>query len=174
MRNPQGERNSATNLQIQSSDAVRVPSTEVFTGKLNWWSYAQNEMITLVVPSGITNGAPVGFYHEWTVDGAGHAKSNHSVNATLSSVSTSANGNITGRFTDGYYTYQATWLSGGKEATVRMSNPSGDNTTNNMKHTDFRSLGTKKVGISVLFFLSMPDAILISIPGLDRALRHWD
>lgn len=144
MRNPQGDRSDPITLTRQYGDAARVPSTAVCTGKLNWLEYAKNEMITLVIPAGVSNDAPVGLYHQWTVDASGNEKKNHPVNATFRNVTTSSNGDVKGTFDDGYYTFEATVLNGGQEATIRMSNPNGDTTSSSTKQTDFRGLGTKK------------------------------
>lgn len=74
-------------------------------------------MVTLVVPSGISNGVPVGLYHEWTKDGSGTHKSNHIANATIRSVS-STNEGVIGTFDDIYYTYTATILGDHQKATA--------------------------------------------------------
>jgi hypothetical protein len=47
MLNPGGEAQDVW-LSLLHSDAVHVPSISVFTGKLHWFEYSQNEMVTLV------------------------------------------------------------------------------------------------------------------------------
>ncbi|EIW52721.1 uncharacterized protein TRAVEDRAFT_135035 [Trametes versicolor FP-101664 SS1] len=143
MRNQSGDTSSAITLQEQLSDACRVPSTEVFTGKLNWFNYAVNDMITFVVPRGVAVGAPVGLYWQWTEDANGNLKQNRSVNSTFRAVSASG-GQTTGTFDDGYYTFEATILSDDKSATIHMRNPNGASTTVEAQHTDFRQMHRKK------------------------------
>jgi hypothetical protein len=48
----------------------------VYTGKLNWFEYAQNECITVVFPAGFALKGPVCAYWQWTVDAEGNVKSN--------------------------------------------------------------------------------------------------
>ncbi|KAI0677669.1 hypothetical protein C8Q78DRAFT_1066139 [Trametes maxima] len=112
-------------LQLQLSDVCCVPSTEVFTGKLNFLDYAVDEMITLVIPNGIANGEPVGMYWEWTKDGQDRPKQNHCVNGTFRGV-VSTGGETKGTFDDGYYTYQAVILSDDQHATLHMRNPDNE------------------------------------------------
>ena len=81
-------------------------------------------MATLVIPFDIGEGAPVGLYTQWTVDGAGRPKEIHPINAVFESVS----GSSEGTFTDGYYTYQVTLDD--ELATIVMSGPGGNPTAN--------------------------------------------
>jgi len=166
MTNPQGELDAsgAVNLELRYSDAVRVPSTVVYTGKLDWLEHAKGEMITLVIPAQVANNAPVGLYHQWTVDGAGRAKGNHLVDAKFRSVTTSSKGDVTGKFDDGYYTFDVTVKNSGRELVLKMTNPSGNRDPKapyNLGQTDFRSLGTKKVRINDHVPLS-PSAFTVS------------
>ncbi|KAI5826804.1 hypothetical protein K523DRAFT_354837 [Schizophyllum commune Tattone D] len=51
------EPSSVSKLQKQMSTPSLVPSTKVFTGKINWSRFAINEMVTLVVPNGVADSA---------------------------------------------------------------------------------------------------------------------
>ncbi|KAK7447460.1 hypothetical protein VKT23_014169 [Stygiomarasmius scandens] len=130
MRNPKGDHSDPMTLTKQYSPK---PSTTVLTGKLNWLTYADNEMVTLVIPCGVSNGAPVGLYFEWTVDANGNKKGNVTENSTFREVSTASSGDVTGVFGEGYYTYKVTMASGGQEATLHMSNPGGSTTSSELK-----------------------------------------
>ncbi|KAL1689438.1 hypothetical protein GGG16DRAFT_126442 [Schizophyllum commune] len=143
MRNPAGDTSSALTLQAQLSDACRVPTTEVFIGKLNWFSYAVNEMVTLVVPGGIADGAVVGLYYQWTIDAAGKRKGNVCVNSHFREVS-SSDGKTKATFGDGYYTYDITVASGSKTLTINMRNPSGNSVAFDVQQTDWRQLHQKR------------------------------
>lgn len=86
MRNPKNDRSGPHTLILQYSDTSRIPSTVVYTGKLDWLHEAVNKMITLVVSSGVsalTNGSFVGMYHQWTVDSSGNKKGSHPINSTF-------------------------------------------------------------------------------------------
>ncbi|EEB93202.1 hypothetical protein MPER_08178 [Moniliophthora perniciosa FA553] len=101
-------------------------------------------MNTLIIPAGVSNGAPVTIIHQWTVDGGGNQKAEHDVRATFRDVTTSPNGDVKGTLEyPGYYKYEISILNGGQEATVCMSKPGGSSTSS-LKQTDFRGLGTKK------------------------------
>ncbi|KAI3616770.1 hypothetical protein WG66_004144 [Moniliophthora roreri] len=145
MLNTKRDRSDPITLTQRYADPARVPSTVVYTGKLEWSKYAKNEMVTLIIPAGVSNGAPVTIMHQWTVDSGGNKKANHDIRGTFRDVTTSPSGDVKGTLEyPGYYTYEVTVLNGGQEATVRMSNPGGSTTTNSLKQTDFRGLGTKK------------------------------
>lgn len=58
MSNPQGA-TASVSLLLQRGDSVRVPSTSVITGKLYWFQYSQNEMVTLIIPGDVADGEPV-------------------------------------------------------------------------------------------------------------------
>uniref|UniRef100_A0A0W0FRH0 Uncharacterized protein n=1 Tax=Moniliophthora roreri TaxID=221103 RepID=A0A0W0FRH0_MONRR len=108
MRNPKGDHSKPMPLDRQYGNFGEVPSTSVYTGKLNWLKNAQNEMITLVIPVDISNGAHVGLYYEWTVDSAGVKKKNHYINTIFREVTTLPNGDVKGTFDDGVYTFEVT------------------------------------------------------------------
>ncbi|KAI0168952.1 hypothetical protein GGR52DRAFT_592734 [Hypoxylon sp. FL1284] len=146
MMNPAGDRRSV-GLSLEHSDEVRVPSASVFTGKLDWFEYSQNEMATLTVPGNVANAEPVILSHQWTEDADGNVKKNHIVNGTLASVNTNADGEVTAAFDDGYYTYNFTVPRSNNGVVLQMSNPSGDVDSSapyNLGQTDFRDLRKKK------------------------------
>ncbi|KAK0479587.1 hypothetical protein IW261DRAFT_1336689 [Armillaria novae-zelandiae] len=144
MRNPKGDRSDPITLTRQYGDVARVPSTVVCTGNLSWFNYVENEMVTLVIPAGVSNDAPIGFHCQLSVDGtaSGNEKKNYPVNATFHNVATSSNGNVSGTFDD--YTFDATVLNGGQEATIRINRLTSEPTSSTTKQTDFRGLSTKK------------------------------
>ncbi|KAI0073031.1 hypothetical protein K474DRAFT_1604048 [Panus rudis PR-1116 ss-1] len=146
MRNPSGEQHGPFTLDRMYGDTLRVPSAEVYTGKLTWSEYADNEMITFVVPEGVADGAPVGLYHQWTTDADGNAKTAHKVTTTFSNVATDEDGKVTGSFSDGYYNYEATILGGGgQDATILMSTTEdGSPTSIYTQETDHRAMHKKK------------------------------
>lgn len=57
-----------SSLALKSSDGSRVLTTSVFTGKLDYFQYAVNEMVTLILPAGIEGGKPVVLCFQWTED----------------------------------------------------------------------------------------------------------
>ncbi|EJF63184.1 hypothetical protein DICSQDRAFT_168065 [Dichomitus squalens LYAD-421 SS1] len=130
-------------LPAMHAEASRMPSTVVYTGKLNWRSWAENEMITLVIPDGVSEGAFFGLYHQWTVDAAGNQKTNYPVNGVFQNVSADLSGAVTATSKASYYTYDFSFH--GKEGSFTLLDPNGDKSEGNkIMQTDFRSLGTKK------------------------------
>ena len=185
MTSPGGERHPVS-LSLEHGDDGRVPSASVFTGKLNWSKYSQNEMVTLTVPGDVANGEPVVLSYQWTVDGSGVAKKNHIVKDTLKSVDSSSDGAVTAKFGDGYYKFKFTVpKSSGGDVVLHMGEPSGDAYSGgpyNLKQTDFRDLRKKKVGHLDTSTCSVLELEIIrvnrptngpSLTGPDRALRNW-
>lgn len=151
MLNPAGDR-AAVSLLLQHGDPVRVPSTSVFTGKLNWFEFSQNEMVTLVIPGDVADREPVVLIHQWTRDGAGIDKANHIVNGIMTATNIASNGNLSARFTNinRYYTYDFTVRKSraSDDLVLSMTNTAGDRDSSapyNLEQTDFRDLRKKKV-----------------------------
>lgn len=156
MSNPQGD-TAPVSLLLQHGDAVRVPSTSVFTGKLNWFEYSQNEMVTLVIPGDVAEGEIVVLSHQWTQDAAGNYKTNRTVNGTIKAV-TESNGNLSAMFNDGYYTYDFTVPKSSTTLELSMTNPSGFRDSSapyKLNQTDFRDLRKKKVRIPEPFLFPL-------------------
>ncbi|KAJ7450284.1 hypothetical protein B0H11DRAFT_321707 [Mycena galericulata] len=147
MSNPQGETRDVS-LSLLRGDAVRVPSTSVFTGKLHWFKYSQNEMATLVIPGEVANGEPVILIHQWTDDGAGNSQVNHPVSGTLRTVNVGSNGDLSATFSDEYYTFAFTLRKSHNDVVLSMTDKSGEHDSRapyyNLKQTDFRDLHQKK------------------------------
>ncbi|KAJ7437248.1 hypothetical protein B0H11DRAFT_2163930 [Mycena galericulata] len=155
MSNPQGETREVS-LSLLRGDAVRVPSTSVFTGKLHWFKYSQNEMATLVIPGEVANGEPVILIHQWTDDGAGNSQVNHPVSGTLSTVNVGSNGDLSATFSDEYYTFAFTLRKRHNDVVLSMTDQSGEHDSRaphyNLKQTDFRDLHQKKANIELSYF----------------------
>ena len=127
---------------------MRVPSTSVFTGKLNWFQYSQNEMVTLIIPGDVADGEPVVLIHQWTIDGAGKRKTNR-IDGTMTAVRSETNGSVSATFkdSDNYGRYDFTLSKAGNNLVLRMTNPTGQRDSSapyDLKQTDFRDLRKKK------------------------------
>ncbi|KZV89252.1 hypothetical protein EXIGLDRAFT_618459 [Exidia glandulosa HHB12029] len=169
MRNTSAGATSATRtLQGRFSDECRVPTTQIFTGKLNWLSYATNEMFTLVVPGGVANGAPVGLYYQWTVNGAGNYKVNHSITTNFRTITPTQRA-TTGKFDDGYYTFYVSVLSDGSSAKIHMSNSVGESTMFDAWPADFRQTHIKR-GLIVRFGTGTDNGIFLARSMLTKYL----
>jgi len=139
-----------SSLALKSSDGSRVLTTSAFTGKLDYFQYAANEMVTLILPAGIEDGKPVVLCFQWTEDDSGESKANHVVLATLRDVGFGDNGRFTGRFDDGYYTFDFLSGSSDSDMSMTMKDPDGKSDTHSpykLTQTDFRNAkaGNKKV-----------------------------
>lgn len=149
MSNPQGA-TASVSLLLQRGDSVRVPSTSVFTGKLNWFQYSQNEMVTLIIPGDVADGEPVVLIHQWTIDGAGKRKTNRIVNGTMTAVRSETSGSVSAMFKDSnnYGRYDFTLSKASNNLMLRMTNLTGQRDLSapyDLKQTDFRDLRKQKV-----------------------------
>ena len=129
MRNPKGDTSGPFALAAMHINPTNIPSTVVYTGALEWYSYAKGELTTLVVPYGVTDGVFFGLYHQWTVDAKGVQKANAPVNGVFQNVKYAADGSTTATFNGGYYTYSFTF--NGKRGSFVLSNPKGDKSQEN-------------------------------------------
>jgi hypothetical protein len=127
-------------LQLQYRDEDHNQSTIIHTGQLNWFKYAVNEMVTLVIPRGVSNGAAVSLCYQWTIHSNGTEKQSANVNATFRNVTTE-NNETKATFDNGYYTYELTMPENGGTSTIRMSNPveKGDSTLISLTKDDWKA-----------------------------------
>lgn len=143
---------AAVLLQLVHGDPVRVPSTSIFTGKLNWFQYSQDEMVTVVIPGDVANREPVVLIHQWNRDAAGIDKPNHIVKGTMTAASIAPNGDLSARFTnftrDLKYEFVVRKGRASDDLVLSMNNTAGDRDLSapyNLDQIDFRDLRTKKV-----------------------------
>ncbi|EFX05793.1 tyrosinase [Grosmannia clavigera kw1407] len=126
MSNPAGAQQMVS-LSLQYRDAVPSPETLIFIGKLNWYHYSVNEMVTLVIPGNVANGESVVLCRQWTVDAKGKVKPNTITISQMSNVRPgSTDGSISATVSSGYYTYDFTLVDGRTKLRLAMANPSGD------------------------------------------------
>ncbi|RUP48656.1 hypothetical protein BC936DRAFT_144228 [Jimgerdemannia flammicorona] len=98
----------------------------VYTGKLNWYNYAVDEIFTIVVPNVFNYGEPILAYWQWTQDDSGTKKKNVSVVGKIDSIIHTASEQKIGFFYDQYYKFDAVVGSDDKSLVVTMRNPKGD------------------------------------------------
>ena len=124
MKNPAGDTSSPFTLSVHYKD----PAPLVYVGKLNWFNYAVNETITVVVPppGNFNTGDIACVYWQWTVDSTGAQKVNqsHAVNMTVTSVG--ADGSRGLRIPLDYYLFNGSVTAEKNTMTLTMSNPSGE------------------------------------------------
>jgi len=70
-------------LAVCASDKPTSSALKIFVGSLNWSTYAKNEQVVIVVPSGFGDGNPIGIYFQWTVDANGEKKVNVDYDGTM-------------------------------------------------------------------------------------------
>ncbi|KAG7086111.1 hypothetical protein E1B28_003625 [Marasmius oreades] len=128
MSNPEDEHSDVATLNRVYGNLVQFRSTVVFTGKINWSNPPlENEMITLVIPNGISNGSPVGLYQATS-------SVTNGINKTFRNVTTSTNGEVKGTFDDGKgYTYEVNVRSGGTDVDLLVTSSNQASTTNELK-----------------------------------------
>ncbi|EUC55297.1 hypothetical protein RSOL_108030 [Rhizoctonia solani AG-3 Rhs1AP] len=161
MSNPGGDTKDLT-LSRKLGDMLGVLTTSVYIGKLNWFDYSKDEMVTLVIPVKAQD-KPVIMSHQWTRDGAGTEKANHTVVGTLDVQDDSSKDSFHATFNDGYYKYELTITEASNQLVLKMTNPSNDRDSNApyvLNQTDFRNLDLKKALI-VRFNTGSDDGIFM-------------
>ncbi|KAL1708000.1 hypothetical protein EV121DRAFT_288052 [Schizophyllum commune] len=133
---------SVSTLRLYTTALSLVPSTKVYTGKFSWWIHATNEMMTLVLPNGISAGAPVGLYFQFTVNWKNLPKTLYCVNSTFHTVQTSA-GQIKASFNSAYYMFDAIIYPGTKNAKV-TTRENATNRSYDLVQNDWRQAHRKK------------------------------
>ncbi len=127
MRKTSGEKSTPFTLQLVYSEPAFVPNCLVYTGKLDWFYYAKNEMITLVVPSpSFSDGNTVCVYWEWTVTSTGLKKANHDWVAPMKISSKTEDGVKQLVIASSYYRFDGEVNGNRDVVTLTMSKPSGE------------------------------------------------
>ncbi|PIL37691.1 hypothetical protein GSI_01385 [Ganoderma sinense ZZ0214-1] len=121
---PSKGRSSQATLALSYADNIQFPTTVTYTGKLNYYQYATNEMITLILPAGISSDAPVGLYYQFTKDDNGVAKRNGAEVGTLSDMTNGTDGTVIAFFRSSYYHYQFTFSADENTVSTIMVDPS--------------------------------------------------
>ncbi|KIP04124.1 hypothetical protein PHLGIDRAFT_494329 [Phlebiopsis gigantea 11061_1 CR5-6] len=108
-------------------------ATRVYTGKLDWFEKAQNEMVTLILPSGLGLNAPVTLIFQWTQDTDGTKKAPYAINSSLRAYNVDQDGTVKATVKEynmqgevGYYIFSVEFAKDGKEMKLGMKNPGGD------------------------------------------------
>lgn len=130
-------RNSCKGTQASPAMSLRLVYTNpsavrAYVGKLNWFGYAQGEMVTLVLPHGFSLCAPVCLFFEWTEDASGTAKAAWSGASVLGQYAAGAGGVVRARFIANWsscFTWDVQAAGGQKTVVLAMSNGSGSRGT---------------------------------------------
>lgn len=99
-------------LTATHKNVTKVPSVVVYTGHLKWSPHANQEMTTLIVPYGVTDGAFFGLYYQWTKDPVDNTpKRNVAIRGRFKDVEVWRSGRITATYEEGDYKYEFTFDS---------------------------------------------------------------
>lgn len=106
MRNPAGDTDpsDAFTLAVDYADEAGAPVARAYVGKLDWFHYVQNEMVTVVLPVGFGPGAPVCMFFEWSEN-----KSLWAANTTLREYSREEGGELKATFRGYKETGEQSW-----------------------------------------------------------------
>ncbi|PIL37680.1 hypothetical protein GSI_01374 [Ganoderma sinense ZZ0214-1] len=108
-------------LTAMHTNHANVRSAMVYTGNLDWVPYARGEMMTIVVPYGVTKDAFFGLYYRWNQDPTrSRANVNAAVNGVFQNVNVESSGRITATYKDPNYTYSFTF--GDRKGSLVLSN----------------------------------------------------
>lgn len=122
MSNPGGSKKTMTleRTYLSSGDGLVDPA-RIWTGRLDWPQYADNEPFMAIVPEGFGPGKPFLAFWQWTVDQANQHKVN-CIHTGTQQAETPAEGSL--KFTStGDYTMACTWNEETEELAVHMEGP---------------------------------------------------
>ncbi|KAJ7721596.1 hypothetical protein B0H16DRAFT_1790523 [Mycena metata] len=145
MSQPGGAPVSDVSLWYAGSDGVRVPSSRIFTGKLNWPGSMENETATLIIPGGdVVDDQPVFLSSQWS----DKDKANYTQNSTLANVALASNGDVSGTFGNaGGFSHTFTLRQSDNSVVLTVSGPNNDPPTSppfTLLPWDHRDLRKKK------------------------------
>lgn len=126
MSNNKGIASAPMTLTRSFANDSLSSAAQIYAGKLDWFQYAVNEMITVVLPSGIYSGATSCIFFQWTVDSSGNKKGNKAIVTPLNGASITESGTASASTNDGYYTYTFEVPKIGDVLTLNMQNPKNE------------------------------------------------
>jgi hypothetical protein len=98
----------------------------IYTGKLEWYSSAVDELLVVVLPNGpVRVGDEIFTYSQWTKDSKGNKKVKFFQHQFIDKVTRADNGDDTFTFGRGYYSYKVQVQEGYRTISLTMSNPAG-------------------------------------------------
>jgi RES domain-containing protein len=124
MSNPKGDTSNPMKLEQSYRSNFRENMT-IYTGKMSWFDYAKDEMVTIIVPNGFGHGEPVCLYTQWTKDYDGVPKRNNPVVTNFTKFQVTTAGEAQVEFAS-YYTWNGIISPDKKSFNLRISNSQGD------------------------------------------------
>lgn len=98
----------------------------IYTGKLNWWSEAVDEVFVVALPAGnATKGDQIFTFSQWTHDSKGNKKVTWCQTQTIDKVTREDNGEHGFHFGAGWYRYNVRATPGYETLTITMATPNG-------------------------------------------------
>ncbi|KAK3905147.1 hypothetical protein C8A05DRAFT_31020 [Staphylotrichum tortipilum] len=98
----------------------------IYTGKLNWWSEAVDEVFVVALPAGpVRQGDQIFSFSQWTHDSKGNKKVTWCQAQTIDKVTREDNGEHGFHFGAGWYRYQVRATPGYETLTITMATPNG-------------------------------------------------
>ncbi|GAP90020.1 hypothetical protein SAMD00023353_4300540 [Rosellinia necatrix] len=107
IRNEKGSKSEVQTLRQVYQDENKIPKCAVYMGKFNNY-YAQDEMLTVLVPDGLEVGRTICAFFQWTMDSKAVMNSNNKIVTPflqVSSNTTDGSRAFTFRSEDNYYTW---------------------------------------------------------------------
>ncbi|KAH7144206.1 hypothetical protein B0J13DRAFT_607620 [Dactylonectria estremocensis] len=104
----------------QSDGAESTQPGRIWTGKINWLSYASDELAIFIAPEGLGEGKPILSLWQWTQDSAGNKKS-PSFRQAVQKVDSSAPAGQVKFSYHSYYDVACTWDEKTEKLAVKMT-----------------------------------------------------
>ncbi|KAH6873881.1 hypothetical protein B0T10DRAFT_553013 [Thelonectria olida] len=102
----------------------------IYSGKLKWQKYAQDETFVIILPNGpVRVGDTAYFFSQWTVDSKGVTKPNWFQSLVINKVSKTPSGDDTFTFAHHYYSWEITSQQVYDKLDVTMANPTNYKST---------------------------------------------
>lgn len=123
-----GNKSESTTLLLKHSVSGLSQDTKwlVYVGKLNWYHYAVDEILIIVVPSTFSYKDPICAYWQWSVDATGAQKSCADVQGVINIATLKGFKKRIGFFYDEYYKFDGEVARDQESITLTMSNPAGE------------------------------------------------
>ncbi|KND89251.1 hypothetical protein TOPH_06175 [Tolypocladium ophioglossoides CBS 100239] len=108
----------------------------IYTGKLEWLHYGEDELFVVVLPNGpVRVGDTVYFYFRWTINAKGVKNPKWFQSLNVEEIVKTENGDDTFQLSHGYYSWEIQSQKGYQTITVNMSNPDGHKSAMSLDRT---------------------------------------
>jgi len=126
MHNVSNQGSSTVKLTLDYMEPASSPASHMlYMGKVDWYQYARNEVLLVIIPSSPDSKSTVCNYWQWTIDGHGVEKSNENCVVPLQVLEGGENGIIKLAIAMGYYIFEGETSNSRDTMMLTMGSPGG-------------------------------------------------